>query len=98
MKQFLANILTAEDTFSVNILQPIANFGMRFYVAYEFFKSGLTKVDDSFMVPQSTIDLFDWEYNAPINEFLGIEIPAAVSANLASYAELIFPISLMQSL
>lgn len=95
MKQFLANILTGDDKLSVNILQPIVNFGLRFYVAYVFFKSGLTKVDNNFMVPQATIDLFDYEYNAPINEFFGLQIPAALSANLASYAELILPVLLV---
>ena len=90
MKILLGKLLTGSDKLATDILQPIVNFGVRFYIAYIFFKSGLTKVDSNFMVPQATIDLFDWEYNAPINE-----IPAALSANLASYAELIFPILLV---
>jgi len=95
MKILLGKLLTGSDKLATDILQPIVNFGVRFYIAYIFFKSGLTKVDSNFMVPQATIDLFDWEYNAPINEFFGFQIPAALSANLASYAELIFPILLV---
>ena len=88
MKRFLANILMANCKASRSILQPLLNFGFRFYVAYVFFKSGLTKVDDKFQVTQSTKDLFAYEFNVPL-------LPSDVAAYLASYAELILPILLV---
>jgi len=88
MKRFLANILMANCAASRNILQPLVNFGLRFYVAYVFFKSGLTKVDDNFMVTSQTLGLFDFEYNVPL-------LPSNVAAYLATYAELILPVLLV---
>ena len=88
MGRFLAKILMAECGASRNILQPLLNFGFRFYVAFVFFKSGLTKVDDKFQVTQSTKDLFAYEFNVPL-------LPSDVAAYLASYAELILPVLLV---
>jgi putative oxidoreductase len=91
MSSFFANILMGDCKASKTILQPILNFGFRFYVAYVFFKSGLTKVDDQFLVTQSTKDLFEYEFSVPL-------LSSDVAAYLASYAELILPILLVLGL
>ena len=91
MKRFLANILMGDCSLTKDIIQPLFSFGSRFYVAYVFFKSGLTKVDDNFQVTQTTKDLFEYEFNVPI-------LPSDVAAYLASYAELILPILLVLGL
>ena len=88
MSRFLANILMGDCAASKSILQPLLSFGFRFYVAYVFFKSGLTKVDDKFQVTQTTKDLFAYEFNVPL-------LPSDVAAYLATYAELILPILLV---
>jgi len=90
MKKFLAGFLIG-DCAPLNLfLKPVMLLGFRLYVAYVFFKSGLTKVDDSFMVTSSTIDLFKYEYMPYVSESL-----ATVGAYLASYAELALPILLV---
>lgn len=88
MSRFLANILMGDDAASKNILQPVINFSLRFYVAYVFFKSGLGKVDDKFLVTDTTKDLFAENFQVPF-------LPSDVAAYLASYAELILPIMLV---
>lgn len=63
----------------------------RFVVGMTFFKSGLTKVDDNYMVLSKTYSLFNDVY------FASLPLPKAMinaSAFLASYAELILPILL----
>lgn len=88
MKNFFAGFLVG-DCLPINmVVRPILLFGFRFYVAFVFLKSGLTKVDSSFKVTQSTIDLFAYEYNVP---FLSPEL----AAYMAAYAELILPILLI---
>ena len=87
MRRFLANVLMADCAASRKFTQPVLNYGLRFYVAFVFFKSGLTKVDDKFQVTQSTKDLFAYEFNVPL-------LPSDVAAYLASYAELILPVLL----
>ncbi|MEE9444294.1 MAG: DoxX family protein [Cocleimonas sp.] len=90
MKNFLAGFLMG-DCAPLNLfLKPVMLLGFRLYIAYVFFKSGLTKVDDSFMVTSSTIDLFKYEYMPYVSEGL-----ATISAYLASYAELIIPVLLV---
>lgn len=91
MGRFLANIFMADCALSKKFLQPVFNFSLRFYVAFVFFKSGLTKVDDKFQVTQSTKDLFAYEFNVPY-------LPSDIAAYLASYAELILPILLVLGL
>jgi len=87
MKRFLAGFLIG-DCAPLNLfLKPVLLLGFRLYVAYVFFKSGLTKVDDSFMVTDTTLYLFE-EYNVPL-------LPSDVAAYLATYAELILPILLV---
>lgn len=90
MKKFLAGFLIG-DCAPLNLfLKPVMLLGFRLYVAYVFFKSGLTKVDNSYMVTSSTLDLFKYEYMPYVSESL-----ATVGAYMASYAELILPILLV---
>ncbi len=93
MKDFFARWLVGECVPMDNFLKPLLLFGFRFYVAFVFFKSGLTKVDDSFKVTSGTIDLFKYEFMPYVSEQL-----ATMSAYLASYAELIIPIFLVLGL
>lgn len=91
MKNFLAGFLVA-DCLPINVVvRPLLLFAFRFYVAFVFLKSGLTKVDDSFKVTQSTIDLFAYEYNVPL-------LSPEVAAYMAAYAELILPVLLILGL
>jgi putative oxidoreductase len=90
MKKFLAGFLIG-DCAPLNLfLKPVMLLGFRLYVASVFFKSGLTKVDDSYMVTSSTLDLFKYEYMPYLSESL-----ATIGAYLASYAELALPILLV---
>ena len=91
MGPFLANIFMADCALSKRFLQPIFNFGIRIYVAFIFFKSGLTKVDENFQVTQSTKDLFANDFKVPY-------LPSDLAATLASYAELILPVLLVLGL
>jgi putative oxidoreductase len=61
----------------LNALAPVAFLLLRCWVAWQFMKSGLTKVQ-SF---STTIDLFRYEYQVPI-------LPPEVAAYLATAAEL----------
>ncbi|MEH6457165.1 MAG: DoxX family protein [Cocleimonas sp.] len=88
MSSFVANILMGDCSLSRKILQPVLNFGLRFYVAFVFFKSGLGKVDDKFQVTDTTKDLFAENFQVPL-------LSSDVAAYLASYAELILPILLV---
>jgi len=90
MKKFLAGFLIG-DCAPLNLfLKPVMLLGFRLYVAYVFFKSGLTKVDDSYRVTSSTIELFQYEYMPYLSEGL-----ASIGAYLATYAELALPIFLV---
>lgn len=88
MKNFLAGFLIGQCTPMNLVMKPLLTFGFRFYVAYVFFKSGLTKIDSNFKVTSSTIDLFKSEYNVPI-------LPPELAAYLATYAELLLPVLLV---
>ena len=90
MKKFLAGFLIG-DCAPLNLfLKPVLLLGFRLYVAYVFFKSGLTKVGDDYMVTSSTFDLFKYEYMPYVSESL-----ATMGAYLATYAELILPVLLV---
>ena len=90
MKKFLAGFLIG-DCAPLNLfLKPVMLLGFRLYVAYVFFKSGLTKVDDSYRVTSSTIELFQYEYMPYVSESL-----ASIGAYLATYAELALPLLLV---
>ena len=89
MKRFLAGFLIG-DCAPLNLfLKPVLLLGFRLYVAYVFFKSGLTKVGSDYTVTSSTIDLFKYEYMPYASESI-----ATIGAYLATYAELALPILL----
>ncbi|MFQ3248928.1 MAG: putative oxidoreductase [Glaciecola sp.] len=67
----------------VDLLQPIVLLAARFYVAWVFFKSGLTKLRDW----DSTLMLFEYEYAVPVLNF-------EVAAYLATFGEIVLPIML----
>jgi len=90
MKKFLAGFLMADCAPMDWLVKPVMLLGFRLYVAYVFFKSGLTKVGGDFMVTPTTIDLFKYEYMPYVSEGL-----ATTSAYLASYAELALPVLLV---
>jgi putative oxidoreductase len=71
----------------LNYLQPLALLGARFYVAWVFFASGLTKLRDW----DSTLFLFEEEYNVPF-------IPFELAAYLGTAGELILPVLLILGL
>ena len=56
----------------------------RFYVAWVFFKAGLTKLRDW----ESTLLLFEYEYAVPVLNF-------EVAAYLATFGEIVLPIALV---
>jgi putative oxidoreductase len=65
-------------------LAPLADLGVRLYVAAVFFKSGLIKISSW----DSTLALFDNEYSVPL-------LPSAVAAVLGTTVELVFPVLLV---
>lgn len=68
----------------VSMLEPVALLIARFYVAWAFLSSGLTKLRDW----DSTLFLFEEEYNVPL-------LPYEVAAYLGTAAELILPVLLI---
>lgn len=88
MSNMMSNMLVGDSLLSRKCLQPIVNFAARFYVAFVFFKSGIKKIDDNFMVTSETIGLFRDDFKLPF-------IPAEYAANLAAYAEIFLPIMLV---
>lgn len=60
-----------------------ALFGARLYVAWVFFKSGLTKLNDW----ESTLLLFEYEYAVPVLDHVS-------AAYLATIGELVLPVLL----
>ncbi|MEE9310640.1 MAG: DoxX family protein [Cocleimonas sp.] len=89
MKKFLAGFLMGDCAPMDWLVKPFLLLGFRLYVAWVFFKAGLTKVGDNFMVTSSTIELFQYEYMPYVSESL-----ASVGAYLATYAELVLPVML----
>ncbi len=90
MKRFLAGFLMADCAPMNWLVKPMMLLGFRLYVAYVFFKSGLTKVGSDFMVTPSTIELFKYEYMPYASESL-----ATMGAYAATYAEFALPILLV---
>ena len=68
---------------AIEYLQPLALLAARLYVAWVFFASGLTKLDDW----ESTLFLFEYEYQVPVLNFV-------MAAYLATLGEIILPILL----
>ena len=71
----------------LNSLAPLADLGVRLFVAAVFFKSGLVKITSW----DSTLALFDNEYAVPL-------LPSAVAAVLGTAVELLFPMLLVLGL
>lgn len=67
----------------MEFLQPAALLFARLYVAWVFFASGLTKLDDW----ETTLFLFEYEYMVPVLNFV-------VAAYLATIGEILLPILL----
>ena len=67
----------------INGLQPAALIAARFYVAWVFFASGLTKIDDW----ETTLFLFELEYAVPL-------LSPVMAAWLGTAGELVFPVLL----
>ncbi|MRI33120.1 hypothetical protein EOPP23_09005 [Endozoicomonas sp. OPT23] len=67
----------------LNYSQPLLLLAARFYVAWVFFASGLTKIEDW----ETTLFLFELEYAVPL-------ISPALAAWLGTAGELIFPVLL----
>ncbi len=91
--QTLQNLLLSISHFyrnlagKVSMLEPVALLAARFYVAWAFFASGLTKLRDW----ESTIMLFEYEYQVPV-------LPFELAAYLGTGAEIIFPLLLIAGL
>ena len=68
----------------VDATQPLLLLAFRLYVAKVFFTSGLTKIKSW----DTTLMLFEYEYNVPI-------IPFDIAAAMATFAEIAFPILLV---
>ncbi|MBW4933140.1 DoxX family protein [Marinobacter sp. F4206] len=71
----------------IGSLLPISLLVGRVYVAWVFFKAGLTKIDDW----GTTLFLFEEEYSVPL-------FSPEVAAFLATFGELVFPVLLVLGL
>ncbi|MBF7072123.1 DoxX family protein [Glaciecola sp. MH2013] len=71
----------------LDYLQPVGLLLARFYVAWVFFKAGLTKLRDW----DSTLMLFEYEYAVPLLNF-------EVAAYLATFGEIVLPVLLVLGL
>lgn len=65
-------------------LQPFALLGLRLWVGWVFFRSGLVKLEDM----ESTVALFQYEYAVPL-------IPPVLAAYAATFFELACPVLLL---
>ncbi|MFQ3207476.1 MAG: putative oxidoreductase [Glaciecola sp.] len=68
----------------LDLIQPVMLLAARFYVAWVFFKAGLTKLRDW----DTTLLLFEYEYAVPVLNF-------EVAAYLATFGEIVLPILLV---
>lgn len=71
----------------LDFLAPLADLGLRLWVATVFFKSGLTKIA-SF---DTTVQLFTYEYHVPL-------LSPTIAAWLGTFTELFFPVLLVLGL
>lgn len=81
------SILTRVNNLSAQLLDPFQPFFLlatRWYVSWQFLKSGWLKVTSW----QSTLDLFREEYHVPL-------LPPNIAAVVGSFGELFFPILLI---
>ena len=75
------------SNFSQLAILPLANLAARFYVGWEFLKSGLLKLEDW----EETLEMFADDWALPF-------LPAEISAYLATAGELILPMLLFVGL
>jgi putative oxidoreductase len=68
----------------LDLIQPVMLLIARFYLAWVFFKAGLTKLRDW----ESTLLLFEYEYAVPVLNF-------ELAAYLATFGEIVLPILLV---
>ena len=68
---------------SMVFLAPVFDLGIRVWVSWVFFKSGLTKIQSW----DSTLMLFQYEYAVPL-------LPPVAAAYLGTAAELVLPVFL----
>lgn len=71
----------------ISLLEPLALLAARWYVAWAFFASGLTKLRDW----ESTLMLFEYEYQVPV-------LPFELAAYLGAAAEIVLPLLLITGL
>lgn len=71
----------------LNVIQPLAAFLARLYVAQVFFLAGLTKLRDW----ETTLFLFTEEYKVPL-------LPSAMAAFMGTGGELVLPVLLVLGL
>lgn len=76
----LSPVLLAVDSLSRTWLQPLSLLGLRGYIAWVFFSSGLSKIQSW----DSTLYLFTDEYHVPF-------LPAELAAYFGTAAELVLP-------
>lgn len=74
-------------TRGLHFAAPLVDLGLRSYVAWIFFKSGLVKIQSW----SSTLALFEYEYAVPL-------LPPVVAAWLGTAAELSLPVLLILGL
>jgi putative oxidoreductase len=67
-------------TQGLDAISPLPDLVIRLYVAWEFFKSGLTKIQSW----DTTLMLFEYEYEVPF-------LDPAIAAYLGTVAELVLP-------
>lgn len=75
------------NSFGQCIILPLANLVARCYIGWEFFKSGLLKIDDF----ETTVEMFEDDWVLPL-------LPPLPSAYLATAGELVLPILLVVGL
>lgn len=66
---------------ALGLVAPLVDLGLRLYVAWVFFRSGLVKIQSW----ESTLMLFEYEYAVPL-------LPPDIAAYLGTAAELILPV------
>lgn len=76
-KLYVPNELAAK---LLDYLQPLFALGARWYVSWQFWKSGYLKITSW----ESTLGLFESEYHVPL-------LPPHVAAVVGSFGELFFP-------
>ncbi len=85
---FIRNLITTIIRFLDGaVFSALALLGARVAVGLVFWRSGNTKVDQDFMLTDSTFYLFEYEYALPL-------IPPQIAAYMAAYAELTLPLLL----